>query len=123
MNGPRQKTQEIVKEACQKAGVSVEIKTVTASVYFSSDVANPDTYTHFACDLQMFPTTMTQPDPGFFMRQFLSSAAAAKANKFQGRNITRSQSAEYDKLYHASENELDPGRRAPLFNAMSDLVT
>ena len=122
INAPRQKTQEIVKQACQKAGISVEIKTVTASVFFSSDVANPDTYTHFYCDLQMFTTTMTQPDPGTFMRQFLSSEAAAKTNKWQGRNITRWQSPEYDKLFHDAENELDPVRRAALFIAMNDLV-
>ena len=47
INAPRQKTQEIVKQACQKAGISIEIKSVTASVFFSSDVANPDTYPHF----------------------------------------------------------------------------
>ncbi len=35
---------------------------MTASVYFSSDVANPDTYTKFYCDIQMYTTTMTQPD-------------------------------------------------------------
>ena len=63
-NAPRQKTQEIVKQACQKAGISIEIKSVTASVYFSSDVANPDTNRKFYCDIQMFTTTMTQPDPG-----------------------------------------------------------
>src|SRR5262249_42237594 len=44
INAPRQKTQAIVKQACQKAGIEVELKSVTASVYFSSDVANPDTY-------------------------------------------------------------------------------
>ena len=44
INAPRQKTQEIVKQACQKAGIEVELKTVTASVFFSSDVGNPDTY-------------------------------------------------------------------------------
>src|SRR5206468_11903039 len=81
INAPRQKNQEIVKQACQKAGISVEIKTVTASVFFSSDVANPDTYTHFCADLQMFTTTMTQPDPAVFMRQFLSEEASTKANK------------------------------------------
>jgi len=122
INAPRQKTQEIVKQACQKAGISVEIKTVTASVFFSSDVANPDTYTHFYCEIQMFTTTMTQPDPGVFMRQFLSAEVAAKANKWQGRNITRWQNAEYDKLFHDAESELDPVRRAALFIAMNDLV-
>ena len=44
INQPRQKTQAIVKQACQKAGIDIEVKAVTASVFFSSDVANPDTY-------------------------------------------------------------------------------
>ena len=44
INAPRQKNQEIVKQACQKAGIDVELKTVPASVFFSSDVGNPDTY-------------------------------------------------------------------------------
>jgi peptide/nickel transport system substrate-binding protein len=122
INAPRQKTQEIVKQACQKAGISVEIKAVTASVFFSSDVANPDTFPHFYCDIQMFTTTMTQPDPGLFLRQFLSSEVAAKANKWQGRNIVRWQNDAFDKLFHASENELDPVKRAALFIAMNDLV-
>jgi peptide/nickel transport system substrate-binding protein len=122
INAPRQKNQEIVKQACQKAGISIEIKSVTASVFFSSDVANPDTYSHFYCDLQMYTTTMSQPDPGVFMRQFLSSEAATKANKWQGRNITRWQNADYDKLHDASDNELDPVKRAAMFIAMDDLV-
>lgn len=122
INAPRQKTQEIVKQACQKAGISVELKSVTPSVFFSSDVGNPDTFPHFVADLQMYTTTMTQPDPGLFMRQFLSSEVASKANKFQGRNITRWQSQEYDKLFDQADKELDPVKRAALFIAMNDLV-
>jgi peptide/nickel transport system substrate-binding protein len=122
INAPRQKTQEIVKQTCQKAGISVEIKSVTASVFFSSDVANPDTYPHFVADLQMYTTTMAQPDPAVFMRQFLSTEVASKANKFQGRNITRWQSADYDKLFQQSDVELNPVKRAALFIAMNDLV-
>jgi peptide/nickel transport system substrate-binding protein len=122
INAPRQKTQEIVKQACQKAGISIEIKSVTASVFFSSDVANPDTFPHFSTDLQMYTTTMTQPDPGIFMRQFLSAEVASKANKYQGRNVTRWQNADYDKLYSDSEHELDPVKRAAMFIAMNDLA-
>src|SRR5213075_1410806 len=40
INQPRQKTQAIVKQACQRAGIDIEVKAVTASVFFSSDVAN-----------------------------------------------------------------------------------
>src|SRR5438270_11600440 len=122
INAPRQKTQAIVKQACQKAGIEVELKSVTASVYFSSDVANPDTYSKFYADLQMFTTTMSEPDPGFFMRQFLSSEIASKDNKWQGRNITRWHNEDYDKAYHAAEGELDPVKRAALFIAMNDMV-
>jgi len=32
-------------------------------VFFSSDVANPDTYTKFYCDLQMYTTTRPNPIP------------------------------------------------------------
>ena len=41
INQPRQKTQAIVKQAAQKAGIDLELKSVTASVFFSSDVSNP----------------------------------------------------------------------------------
>jgi peptide/nickel transport system substrate-binding protein len=122
INAPRQKTQEIVKRACQKAGIEVELKTVPPSVYFSSDVGNPDTYAKFYTDIQMFTTTMAQPDPRDFTRQFLSSEIASKSNKWQGRNITRWRNAEYDALYDASEHETDPVKRAALFIKMNDLV-
>ena len=54
INAPRQKNQAIIKQACQKAGIEVELKSVVASVFFSSDTANPDTYSHFYCDAQMY---------------------------------------------------------------------
>ncbi len=56
INAPRQKTQAIIKQACQRAGIELELKSVTASVYFSSDVANPDTYTKLYCDMEMYTT-------------------------------------------------------------------
>ncbi len=122
INAPRQKTQAIVKQACQKAGIELELKSVTASVYFSSDVANPDTYTKFYCDVQMYNTNMGQPDPDRFMRQFVSWEAASRENKWQGRNITRWRSEEYDKVFRDAEGELDPVKRAALFIRMNELA-
>ncbi|WIM12523.1 MAG: ABC transporter, substrate-binding protein (cluster 5, nickel/peptides/opines) [Enhydrobacter sp.] len=122
INQPRQKTQAIVKQACQKAGIEIEVKAVTASVFFSSDVANPDTYTHFYTDLQMYTTTMTQPDPELFMNQFCSWEVATKANKWQGRNITRWQNKEYDDNYKAAQVEVDPVKRAAMFIKANDMV-
>ncbi len=82
INGPRQKTQAIVKQACQKAGIEVELKSVVASVFFSSDVGNPDTYAKFYADIEMFQIPMTQPDPAQHMRRYHSRYVASKANKW-----------------------------------------
>ena len=60
-NAPRQKTQAIVKQACARAGIELELKSVVASVFFSSDAANPDTYSHFYADLQMYNIGMNAP--------------------------------------------------------------
>jgi peptide/nickel transport system substrate-binding protein len=122
VNQPRQKTQAIVKQACQKAGIDIEVKAVTSSVYFSSDVANPDTYTKFYTDLQMYTVSMTQPDPEVFMMQFLSWEAASKENKWQGRNITRWQNKEYDDIFKAAQTELDPVKRAAMLIKLNEMV-
>jgi peptide/nickel transport system substrate-binding protein len=122
INQPRQKTQAIVKQACQKAGIDIEIKTVTASVFFSSDTSNPDTYPKFYCDLQMYNNGPTAPDPAVFLRQFLSSEVATKANKWQGRNVTRWQNKEYDDTHKAAELELDPVKRAALLIKLNELA-
>ena len=122
INQPRQKTQAIVKQAAQKAGIDMELKSVTAAVFFSSDVANPDTYTKFYCDLQMYTTTMSQPDPEVFMMQFVSDEAATKDNKWQGRNITRWQNKAYDENYKASQSEVDPIKRAAMLIKANDMV-
>ena len=122
INGPRQKTQAIIKQACQKAGIDLELKAVPAAVFFSSDVANNDTYPKFYADMEMFTTTMTSPDPEYFMNQYCSWLAASKENKWQGRNFTRWSNAEYDAAFKACETEMDPIKRAALFMRMNDLV-
>ena len=89
INGTRQKEQAIVKQAAQKAGIDLELKSVTASVFFSSDVANPDTYGKFWADMQMYTTTMTRPTPSASWTSTCSAEVSQKANKWQGRNICR----------------------------------
>ncbi len=121
INAPRQKNQAIVKQAAQRAGIDIELKSVTASVFFSSDVANPDTYSKFYCDIQMYTTTMLQPDPERFMLQLVSWEIANKENKWQGRNISRFSSKEADDAFKEAQNSLDPARRTALFIRMNDI--
>ena len=121
-NAPRQKVQAIVKQACQKAGIDMELKSIAASVYFSSDMGNPDTYTKFLADLQMYNWTQGRPDPSVLMNVWTSWEIASKANKWTGRNATRWSSEEYDRTYRAALSELDPVKRAAMFIRLNDLV-
>ncbi len=121
-NGPRQKTQAIVKQACQKAGIDVELKSVVASVFFSSDVGNPDTYAKFYADIEMFQIPMGQPDPIQHMRRYHSRYVAAKENKWQGQNFPRYVSKDYDAAIDAAEIETDPLKRAALYIKANDLL-
>lgn len=121
INAPRQKTQAIIKQACQRAGIDLELKSVTASVFFSSDVANPDTYTKLYVDMEMYTTTQPQPDPERFLNQFTSWEVANKENKWLGRNVSRYSDPAADEAYKAAQKELDPAKRAALLIKVNEI--
>ncbi|WNJ92943.1 peptide ABC transporter substrate-binding protein [Bosea sp. 685] len=121
INAPRQKVQAIVKQACQRAGIELELKSVTASVFFSSDVANPDTYTKLYVDMEMYTTTQPQPDPERFLNQFTSWEIANKENKWLGRNVSRYSDPAADEAYKAAQKELDPAKRAALLIKVNEI--
>ncbi|GAU86134.1 oligopeptide ABC transporter periplasmic oligopeptide-binding protein OppA [Bosea sp. BIWAKO-01] len=120
-NAPRQKTQAIIKQACQRAGIDLELKSVTGSVFFSTDVANPDTYTKLYCDIQMHTSSQPQPDPERFLNQLVSWEVAAKENKWLGRNISRYTDPAADEAYKAAQKELDPVTRAALLIKVNEI--
>jgi peptide/nickel transport system substrate-binding protein len=122
VNASRQKAQTVIKSAFQRAGIELELKAVTSAVFFSADVANPDTNGRFHADMMMYASGMGMPDPGRFMDRYVSWEVSSKANKWQARNVLRWRNDEYDRLYKAAEVELDPARRAALFIRMNDLV-
>jgi peptide/nickel transport system substrate-binding protein len=122
INAERQKTQQIVKQAAARAGIEIEIKSVVASVFFGSDLANPDNYPKFYADIQMYNNGPGAPDPQTFMLQWTSWEVSSKDNKWQGRNITRWRNEESDRLWKAASTEMDPAKRAAHFIRMNDLI-
>ena len=123
INAPRQKTQEIVKQACQKAGISIEIKSVTASVFFSSDVANPDTYTHFYSR----PADVHDDDDAAGSRRVHAPVPVVRGRE-QGEQVAGPQhhplaaTPTTTSCTTQSDVELDPVKRAAMFIAMNDMV-
>ncbi len=122
INPVRQKVQQVWKQACAKAGIELELKGVTAAVFFSSDVANPDTATKFWADLEMLGIAGRAPDPILLLQRFVSWEVSTKANKWQGRNVSRWVNAEFDKLFQAAEGELDPAKRTAMLIRLNDMV-
>jgi len=121
-NAAAQKMQAVIKQAAAKAGIDIELKTVTPASFYSSDPANPDTYTHFFADLQLITYLMGPPDPERLMRVFTSWEIASKENNWQKFNVWRWRNEEYDRLFKTAETEVDPVKRAALFIRMNDLV-
>ncbi|MFN8539962.1 MAG: peptide ABC transporter substrate-binding protein [Thermomicrobiales bacterium] len=122
VNTLRQKTQQIIKDGWEKSGFQVELKSIDAGVFFSSDAGNPDTGSHFYADIEMFTNSNTSPDPLSYMSGWVGANADQKANQWSKGNTSRWQNADYDKLYEAARTELDDTKRAQLFIQMNDLI-
>jgi len=126
INPLRQKTQEIVKAGWEEMGVTTELKSIDAGVYFSSDAGNPDTASHFYADFEMYTNGPSSPYPIAYMSSWKSSDPAVdisqKSNSWAGTNTTRYVNEEYNELYEQALTELDPEAQVELFHAMNDLV-
>ncbi len=122
VNPLRQKTQAVVKQGLQSLGIDVELKSVDASVFFSSDPANNDTVEHFYADLEMYTTGNTNPDPGAYMKTYTCKEIPQKKNSWSGQNHGRYCNEEYDRLWEESTTELDPEKRRQLFIQMNDIL-
>ncbi len=126
VNPVRQKTQEILKQAWESIGISTELKSIDASVYFSSDAGNPDTVSHFYSDVTMFTNGPVNPYPLDYMSGFKSddpdTDIAQQSNQWAGNNYNRWVNDEFNELWLQAKTELDPDTQAELFIAMNDLV-
>lgn len=121
-NPLRQKTQEIIKQALESIGFSVELKAVDSTVFFSNDPANTDTFHHFYADLQLYTGGNSSADPTDFMQDFTCAEIAQKANNWSKGNPTRWCNPEYDALVEQVKTELDPARREALFVQLNDIL-
>jgi peptide/nickel transport system substrate-binding protein len=118
----RLKAQAVIKDACSKAGITLELKPVAPAAFAGGDVANPDTMGKFWADMQHTQHVMNSPLPDAFLAWFRSDRIPQKANKWNGGNRGRWQNAEYDALHNALLREFDPVKRASLAIQLNDLA-
>lgn len=121
VNTLRQKEQQVIKDAFEKAGIKMELKSVDQTVFFALGAGQLDNYPHFYTDLEMYTNGPDSPDPQNWFLRFKSDQVPQKANGWAFSNVTRYQNPAMDDLYNKSRVELDPAKRTDLFIQMNDL--
>ncbi|MBI3732314.1 MAG: peptide ABC transporter substrate-binding protein [Chloroflexi bacterium] len=122
VNSLRQKEQAFVKDAWEKLGTKVELKSVPAGVYFSSDEANPDTAAKFFTDIEMFTSGPESPDPTNYLKGWTCGEIKTKAGKWSGNNYERACNKDYDALFDQLTKETDAAKRNDLAIKMNELI-
>ncbi|HMO57235.1 MAG TPA: peptide ABC transporter substrate-binding protein, partial [Roseiflexaceae bacterium] len=122
INPVRQRTQAIVKANLAQIGIVVNLRAIDASVFFSSDIGNPDTLGKFYADLQMYTNSYDQPDPQNYLEQWKGSEAGARANEWRLSNDGDYVNAEYDALFEQLTSTTDAEARIELIRQMNDIL-
>ena len=121
VNPVRQRTQEIIKQNLETIGMSVELQSVEAGVYFG-DPTNPDSVYRFQSDLQLFAFDSETPEPDSYMELYSCDQIAQKENQWSKENSSRYCNPEYDALLSQLKQETDQDKRKALFIEMNDLL-
>jgi peptide/nickel transport system substrate-binding protein len=122
VNPLRQKEQAIVKSGWEQLGVEVELKSVDAAVFFSSDAGNPDTAAHFYADVEMFTNNPSSPDYTNYMALWTVPQITSKANDWHGNNYHRYNNPDYDAMQQQLKTETDSAKRRDIIIKMNDML-
>ncbi|HEV2009887.1 MAG TPA: peptide ABC transporter substrate-binding protein [Candidatus Limnocylindria bacterium] len=119
VNAVRQATQAIMKTNWEKAGFSVELKSVPAATFFTNTA--PDGANHFWSDVEMYTNT-GDPDPTSLLDGWTTKQIAQKSNTWQFGNYNRYSNPTYDALVDQLHKEADPAKRATLIKQANDIL-
>lgn len=121
-NAVRQDTQALVKQWWNEIGVEVELKNISASVFFGGDQSSPDTFQKFFSDVEMYTNNFDGTDPESYMGGWVCKEAPTPANNWLGANMPRYCNAAYDALSAEMSSTGDLNERARLAKTMNDML-
>ncbi|WP_368184003.1 peptide ABC transporter substrate-binding protein [Aestuariibius sp. HNIBRBA575] len=121
-NAVRQDTQALIKQWWSEIGVETELRNIDASVFFGGDPASPDTYQKFYADIEMYTNNFAGVDPEAYMANWRCSDIPSPESQWQGANIQRFCSEEYDALVTEMAGTASIEDRAELAKSLNDLL-
>jgi peptide/nickel transport system substrate-binding protein len=122
-NAVRQDFQSIIKQNWAEIGVDTELRNIDASVFFGGDPASPDTFQKFYSDVEMYANNFDGTDPEQYLTQYTCEKAPRPETQWQGENINRFCSEEYDAMAVELGRTGDPAKRQALAKKMNDALT
>jgi peptide/nickel transport system substrate-binding protein len=97
-NAVRQDFQALIKQWWSEIGVETELKNISASVFFGGDPGSPDTFQKFYADVEMYANNFDGTDPESYLAAYQCSKIPRPETQWQGENINRICSPEYEAL-------------------------
>ncbi|MEM6449634.1 MAG: peptide ABC transporter substrate-binding protein [Cyanobacteria bacterium P01_D01_bin.105] len=122
INPVRQETQSYIQENLEEVGISVDIRRIPPTDFFSGDPSQTRSLNHFYADMQEYNAGSDTPDPAIYMSWWLCDEVASQANQWQKPNNGRYCNEEYDKVWAQAGKELDPDKRAQLFQRLNTIL-
>ncbi len=121
-NAVRQDYQALIKQWWEEIGIEVELRNIDASVFFGSDPGSPDTFQKFFADIEMYTNNFDGTDPESYMANWVCDDAPRPETQWQGNNMPRFCSEDYDALRAEMASTGDIDERARLAKAMNDML-
>ncbi|MBC2836752.1 peptide ABC transporter substrate-binding protein [Paragemmobacter straminiformis] len=123
VNPIRQDFQALIKDWWTELGVDVELKAIDPGVFFGGDPGSPDTFQKFYADVEMYANNSESPDPESYLGQYQCKNAPSPETQWQGENINRFCTPEYDALYATLATTTDIAARQEIAKKLNDMVT
>ncbi len=123
VNPIRQDFQALIKDWWTELGVEVELKAIDPGVFFGGDPGSPDTFQKFYADVEMYANNSDSPDPEVYLGQYQCKNAPSPETQWQGENINRFCTPEYDALYAELGGVTDVAKRQEIAKKLNDMVT
>jgi peptide/nickel transport system substrate-binding protein len=123
VNPIRQDFQALIKDWWTELGVEVELKAIDPGVFFGGDAGSPDTFQKFYADVEMYANNSESPDPESYLGQYQCKNAPSPDTQWQGENINRFCTPEYDALYATLATTTDMAARQDIAKKLNDMVT
>ena len=121
-NAVRQDFQALIKQWWSEIGIESELRNVNSSVFFGGDPGSPDTFQKFYADVEMYANTFNGTDPQSYLGNALCDKAPSPASQWQGENISRFCSEEYDALHKELAKTAGTEARAEIAKKLNDIV-